>query len=224
MAVQIDVARSELAFEAGFPSAEFSLLQGSSLLHHLYARLLPHGLKLADLRIERGAGNVGDYHVLCYLFDYLMTIRVRIERIEVQCSSLPNAEQLGKYQAAIVDLLQAVKDFKKDLSFRAFAVASTVHARLQGVSVRDYLASFAPTLPKGLGTPTGNGAAFYFGPEGDRILSSITLDTSALVSDALFVRIHAVWDASKISPETLAGGVAEGFVRQALDTLGLHTA
>lgn len=58
-------------------------------MHHLYRRLEPYGLKLADVRVERDAGNVADQHLLLYLFNYLMTVRIRVERIEVDCSELP---------------------------------------------------------------------------------------------------------------------------------------
>ena len=223
--MKINVQRSDLAFEAGFPQPEFGLLHdGSTLLQHMYARLQPHGLKLADLRVERGTGNVADYHVLCYLFDYVMTIRIRAERVEVNCSTLPNPDVLEKYKAAILDLLRAIKDCKNDLAFNAFAIAVSIHAKPEGVSAREYLASYIGHVPKGLGAPAGNGVAFYFGPEGDRILSSITLDNSAVVSEALYVRIHAVWDARKAPAESLSAGLAEEFVRQALESLGLQTA
>jgi hypothetical protein len=221
--VKISVERSDLTFEAGFPQPEFGLIRdASALLQHVYARLQTHGLKLSDLRIERGNGTVGDYHVLCYLFEYVMTIRIRAERIEVICSMLPNPEALAKYKAAILDLLRAVQEFKANLVFRAFAVAVNVHAKLEGTSVREYLSSFVTHVPKGLGTPAGNGVAFYFGPEGERTLATLTLENSALVADALFVRIHGVWDAAKAPIETLTAGLAEGFVNQALQSLGLE--
>ncbi len=56
----------------------------------------------------------------------------------------------------------------------------------------------------------------------NRVLASITLDNSAVVTDALFARIHAVWDAAKVSVEDLAGGMAEGFIRTALQGLDLQ--
>jgi hypothetical protein len=222
VAIKVEVVRSDLAVEAGFPQPEFWLFRDvSALLHRLHTRLQPHGLKLTDLRLERATGNVAEQHVLCYLFDYLMTVRVRVERVEVNCSALPSPEYLDKFKAATLDVLRAVKDLRADLSFRAFAVAVGVHAKLEGQSARDYLTQFVAKVPQGLGASTGNGIVFYFGPEGERLLSSVTVDASALVPDGVFARIHGVWDASKIAPESLTG-TAEAFVRQGLESLGLQ--
>jgi hypothetical protein len=221
--VKIKVQRSDLSFEVGFPQPEFGLLREvSTVLQHVYTRLQPHGLKLADIRVERGTGDVADYHLLCRLFDYVMTIRIRVDRIEVICSTLPNPEALQKYKAATLDLLRAIKDVKSDVSYRAFAMAVNIHAKLEGQSVREYLSSFVSNIPKGLGAPAGNGVAFYFSPEGDRTLATLTLEHSAVVADALFVRIHAVWDPNKAQLEALTGSLAEQFVYQALKSLGLE--
>jgi hypothetical protein len=223
VATKASVVRSEVAFEAGYAQPEFALFRdAAALLHHLYARLQPHGLKLTDLRVERGAGNVAEQHVLFYLFDYVMTVRVRVERLEVTCASLSSEEHLQKFKAATVDLLQAVKDVKSELAFRAFAVASSIHVMLDGQSTRAYLAQFAARIPEGPGPLTGSGSVFYFGPSEDRLLSAITVDTSALVPDGLFVRVNGVWDASRVAPDFLRTGTVDAFVRRAHESLGLQ--
>jgi hypothetical protein len=222
VATQASVQRSEMWFEAAFAQPEFLLFANiPPLLQRLYARLEPHGLKLTDLRVERGTGGVAEQNILFYLFDYWMTVRVRVERIEIHCSTLPDQEYVNKFKAAMVDVLRAIKDLKPDFAFRAYAVAVGVHAKLEGQSVRDYLAQFVANVPKGLGASTGNGAVFYFGPEGDRLLSSLTVDPSALVPEAVFAKVHGLWDASKVSVEVLSGN-AEAFIRQGLDSLGLQ--
>jgi len=222
VATKASVERSELSFEAGFSQPEFSLFSNvAPLLQRLYARLQPHGLKLTDLRLERGTGGVAEQNVLFYLFDYWMTVRIRVERIEIHCSTVPNREYVDKFKAAMVDVLRAVQELKPDFLFRAYAVAVDVHAKLEGQSVRDYLAQFVANIPKGLGSSTGNGAVFYFGPEGDRLLSSVTVDPSALIPEAVFAKVHGLWDASKVTAEVLSGN-AEAFIRQGLDSLGLQ--
>jgi len=66
------VEKADLLFEAAFEKPDFALLRDTSgLLEHLFRRLEPHGLRLNDLRLERGAGGLGDFHVLCYLFNYI---------------------------------------------------------------------------------------------------------------------------------------------------------
>lgn len=210
-------------FEAGFPKPEFGLFRdGAALLDRLYQSLEPYGLRLTDIRAERGAGHVGDQHMLLYLFNYVMTVRVRVERIEVVCSDL-RPEHVETFKAAILDVLRAVKDFKPDLSFRAFALAVGLHATLAGTRVRDYLARFVANAPDNLGPSTGSGVVFYFGAEGDRLLSTVTADVSAVVPDGLFVRVHGVWDGGSVSPDTLAG-IADAFVRRALEGVELQLA
>ena len=110
-------------------------------------------MRLTDIRFERGVGNVGDQHILLYLFNYWMTVRIRAERIEIICSDLPQ-EHVEKFKAAILDVLQAVKDYRPDLSFRAFAIAIGLHGKLEGQPVREYLARFVTNVPKKLGPPT----------------------------------------------------------------------
>lgn len=221
MAIKLEVAKADLTFEAGFPQPEFDLFQDvSTLLNRVFKRLEPYGLRLSDLRVERGAGNVGDQHVLCYLFNYWMTVRIRVERIEILCSELPR-DYVERIKAAITDVLRAVKDYRPNLDFRAFAVAVGLHVKLQDQPVRDYLARFVANIPQELGPSTGSGALFYFGPEGDRLLSTLTVDLSAVVQEAAYLRLHGVWDAKKVALDSLSG-TADTFVRQALASLGLQ--
>jgi hypothetical protein len=221
LAIKLEVARADLQFEAVYPQPDFGLFRDeSAVLHHLFKRLEPHGLRLSDVRIESGSANVGEQKILCHLFNYWMTIKLNIEKIEVVCAQLPR-DHVEKFNAAILDVLRAVKDYRADLAFKAFTVGVGVHAKLEGQPGRDYLARFAANIPQKLGPSTGNGAVFYFGPEGDRMLSSVTADVSAVVQDAVWLRIHGVWDARKVTPDSLPG-IAAGFVRQALESLGLQ--
>ena len=221
MTIKLEVSKADLVFEAGFPKPEFGLFrEGTRLLDQLYTRLEPHGLKLTDIRMERGNGSVGDQHLQLYLFNYLMTVRVRVERVEITCSDLPQ-DLVDRFKAAIVDTLRAVKDYQRDLSFRAFVIAFGLHAKLEGMSARDFLVRFVTNTPGNLGASTGFGAAFYFGPHENRLLSTITVDASALVPDGLFVRINTVWDPDRVAIDSLAD-VADSYTRQVLESLGLQ--
>jgi hypothetical protein len=221
VASKLEVTKGDLLFEAAFPKPDFALFRDTAtLLDRLYLRLEPYGLKLTDIRIERGAGNIGDQHVLLYLFSYWMTVRVRVDRIEVNCSDLPQ-DLVEKFKAAIIDVLRAVADCKPNVQFRTFALIIGLHGKLEGQQAREYLARFAADAPKNLGPATGSGAVFYFGVEDARLFATITTDLSAVVQDGLFVRIHGAWDASRVAADAFAD-IGDAFVRRALDSLGLQ--
>lgn len=220
MAIMLDVAKADLAFEAGYAQPEFGLFEDrSAILALLFKRLEPHGLRLTDLRFEQGNHNPGEQHIICYLFNFLMTVKIRLERIEVNCSELPR-EYTDKFKAAIIDVLKAVKEHRPNLLFRGFALAVGMHAKLKGLSPQDYLSRFVATVPQNLGPSTGNGVVFYFGPEGDRLLSSITVDMSAGIQDAVFLRVHGTWDATKVSADVISR-IGDAFLHQALESIEL---
>lgn len=215
------ISQADFQLEAGFSQAEFSLFrETSSLLDHLFKALAPHGARLTDLRVERGNGSVGDYHVLCYLFNYWVTLRVRVDRIEIIGSQMPQ-EYVHKYGVAIVDALQAVRTCRQDLSYRAYALVVGLHGLLEGMSVAEYLAKFVKNVPDGLGPSVGSGTVMYFGPAAERLLCSVTVDRSAVVADSLFCRTHIIWDATKVKIEGLPD-LAKDFVRQAVNGIGLE--
>lgn len=221
MPIKFEVVKADLNFEAAYTQPEFGIFRDSSnLLHHLFKRLEPHGLRLTDVRLEHGSTNVTDHYIQCSLFNYVMTVRVRVERIEIICTELPG-NYAEKYWAAIRAVLTAVTDFDSNLSFRTFAMAVGLHGKPEGKTVHEYLAPLTPRVPQNLGPFTGSGAVFYFGPEGERLLSSVTADMSILLQDSLYLRIQGFWDAKKVTPDSFYS-VADAFARKALSSLELE--
>lgn len=220
MAIMLDVAKAELAFEAVYSQPEFGLFDDrSAILNHLFKRLGPHGLRLADIRFEQGNLNLGEQNIICYLFNYWMTVKIRLERIEINSSEMPR-EYVDKFKAAIVDVLRAVNDHRPNLSFGGFVLAVGIHAKLEGLSPRDYISRFVTTVPQSLGPSTGHGVVFYFGPEGNRRLSSVTADVSAVTQGAVYLRIHGAWDSTNVLAD-LSSGIGGNYVDQALESMGL---
>jgi hypothetical protein len=221
MAVKFDVRHADLNFEAGFNQADFKLFSDAhGLLHQLYKGLEPHGVRLSDLQIERGAGTAADWHVLCYLFNFWMTIRIRLDRIEVFCSELTQ-DYVAKYGSAIVDTLNAVIAYRPESGFRAYGLTVSLHGVLEGHSLKQYLSRFTKGIPEQLGPSIGSGTVMYFGPDRERLLSSVTLDMSTRLPDALYARVNIVWDATKIDAQTIPK-LSEAFVRQSLSHVGLE--
>jgi len=212
-----EVAKSDLAFEAGFTEPAFGLLQDPDLLAALFTRLAPFGAQLNDLRVELGSGSVGDEHLLWYLFNYVMTMRVRVDRVEVSCP-LPK-DQMARFTEAMVETLRALTE--SDISFRAFAMTVAVHAKLKGTSPAQYLSRFVANAPKALGPLAGNGTVFYFGPEADRLRSDVTVDTSAVVPDAVFFRVRMLLDPKKVTLESVVQ-VAKQYVQTSFQNLDVN--
>lgn len=221
MSTTFQVEKGDLLFEASFEGPDFAFFQDTAgLLRHLFQRLERYGLRLNDLRVERGTGSVAEFHVLCYLFNYWMTIRVRVDRAEVMCANLPK-EDVETLKAVILDVLTAIRDHRPNLTYRAFGLAVGLHGRPEGMASKDYLSRFVSSVPKNLGPLTTNGVVFYFGPDAERLLSALTVDASALVSNGVYLRLQGTWDGKRVAPEALPD-LADQFLRQSVECLGLR--
>lgn len=221
MATKFTVSQAEFQLEAGFSQAEFSLFrETNSLLDHLFKVLQPHGARLADIRVDTGGGSAADFNILCYLFNYWVTLRVRIDRIDIVGSQLPQ-EYVQKYSAAIVDTLLSVQSYHQNLKYRAYTFIVGMHGSLEGASVKKYISNFVKNVPDGLGPSAGNGTVMYFGPAGERLLCSVTIDRSTTVPDGLFCRTYVAWDANKVKIEGLPE-LANRFVRETVSQIGLE--
>src|SRR5437870_5486398 len=178
MATNFSIAQAEILFEAGFDRPHFSLFRDTNgLLERVFKVLEPHGARLSDMWFERGSGSVGDYHFLCYLFNYWVTVRVRVDKIEFSGSQMP-VDYVQKYGAVIIDILSAVRGSSENLSYRAYALAVGLHGSLDGTTAHDFLAKFTKNVPDGLGPPISSGTVMYFGPFGERLTSCLMLDMS----------------------------------------------
>ena len=94
-----------------------------------------------------------------------------------------------------------------------------MHGSLESGSVKKYISNFVKNVPDGLGPSAGNGTVMYFGPVGERLLCSVTIDRSTTVPDGLFCRTYVVWDATKVKIEDLPE-LANRFVRETVSQIG----
>jgi len=218
MPIKLTVSRAELTLEAVYVRPEFNVA-GPSVLTRLFERLQPYGLRLADMRLERGTGTLSEFHVLGYLLDFLVTLRVRIDRVEVFCPQA-SVDNVNRLSTVVADALKAVQS-ALTIDYQTYSLSMNLHGSLEGQGVREYMAQFVASTPE-IGVPIGNAVAYYYGPEEDRLVATITLDKSLVTSDGLYVRPQATWDAKRVSPQDLPTR-AEQFVRLALDRVGLET-
>ena len=218
--VKFVISSADVTIEAGYQQPAFGLFRDEAgLFARLVSRLSRYGLKLSDMKIERGNGSFGDLHLFCHLLDYLLTVRIRLDRSEIYCSLLTEENKKGVIAAA-VETLDCLRE-SVDGQYRAYAISLNVHGLLENTSAKTFLSGLIAAPPTAAGPVTGNAVAYYFSPAQDRLASSLTFDVSAITPDGLYVRPQAVWDASRFTPEQVAER-AEGFVRNMLGSFGLE--
>lgn len=214
MPIKLAVSRSDLTIEAAYPQPQFGLFQENRGLYtRLAARLLPHGLKLSEMKIEHGNGSIGEYHLSFFLLEYLLVVRVRVDRTEVYCTQLTD-DNKSRVVAAAKETLACLRE-TIGTEYRAYAVTLNIHGVMENQSAKVFLGTLVAAPPAAAGPIVGNGVGYYFAGAGDRIGSSLVLDTSALVPDGLYAKPQATWDASRLSLDELAERVEE-FVRTTL--------
>jgi hypothetical protein len=216
---RLNVSRADFTLEAVYQRPAFGTFRdGLAMPSRLFEALERHGLKLNDIKLERGNGSFGDYHVFCQLFDFRMTVRVRLERVEIIGVQLTD-DNVKDFAAASVDALTAVREHLSS-DYRAYGFSLNLHGTLDGLDVTTYLAQFVTKKPM-FGPVSGVAVAYYFGPSDDRLMATITLDVSALVPGGIYVRPQATWDGSRVTPDLLPSR-GEDFVRLALAAIDLE--
>src|SRR5687767_12689692 len=154
MPSNLEVFRAEVGLEATYSHPEFDLFESSAgLLGKLYKRLEKHGLKLAEIRAENSS-IIGDRHLIFHLFNYVMTSKIRYDKIEVNFFQFPRTE-IEKYSAALLDTLAAMKDAVPKVSYKTFATAVALHGRIEGQPTKTFLNRLTSKSPEGLGPSTG---------------------------------------------------------------------
>ena len=220
MLKDFEVLKAELAIEATYAQPMFDIFETStSLADKVFRRLEKYGLKLSELRAENSS-ILGERHLHCYLFNYVMIVKIRYDKIEINCTDLPRSH-VENFLAGILDVLGAVTDALPKMSFKTFAVALALHGKIEGQTTMEFLNGMTTKIPEGLGPSTGSGVVYYYGQENDRLWSSLTGDISAIVRDALFIRIHGVWDGSRTPVESVPN-LANDFSAKALGAIGLQ--
>lgn len=219
MAKDFEILKAELLLEVAYAQPMFNIFDSSSLVDKIFTRLEKYGLRLSDLRTE-DSSIIGDRYLQCYLFNYVMTVKIRYDKVEITCTEFPRSH-VDNFISGILDVLNAVKEFPQHISYKTFSTAIACHGRIEGQTTMEFLSKMPMQIPAGLGPSIGSGVVFYYGQENDRLLSSLTLDMSALIRDALFIRTHGTWDAGRIPVESLPKMIKE-FFAQALGAVGLQ--
>ena len=171
------------------------------------------------MKIDRGNGTFGDLHIFFYLLDFVVTVRIRLDRVEVYCSLLTE-ENRKRVIAAALETLGCLREFVGG-QYRAYAVALNIHGLLENQGAKAFLGRLITPPPAAVGSVAANAVAYYLSPAGERTSSSLTLDISAVTTDGLYVRPQATWDAVRLPLEDLPRK-AEEFVKEALGSFGIE--
>jgi hypothetical protein len=195
MPTTLKAARGDLAFQAEFAEPTFEIFRDSwPFYRRLHSSLAQFGLRLGDIRPERGAGSLGDLHVALTLFNATTTVRIRADKVEINCADTARVDGKSLENAA-VQILQTIKNHATTLQYRNYSIGIAVHGTVSGMDTKLFLAQFVKATSLDLGPHLATGGVIYHGPEGNRLLSAVTLDLSAVVTGGLFLRAYAVWNA-----------------------------
>ena len=219
MSTGFEVSRLDYSCEARYQQPEFDLFRDApALASHMYTALRGHGVTLPDLKIEQGDGNLGELHLFCKLFDFALTVRIRLDRVDIVAVYVSTTDQADRYSAAAVDALTAIQKVVKS-GYSAYTIQVHAHGTLADGNVKAFLAQFIAKTPAA-GPATGNGVGYYYGPSEDRLSSSIVADPSAIIPGGLYVRVQGIWDAARVRVQDLPIRT-NTYVRDALAALNL---
>ena len=79
--------RGEIFLRAVFAQPAFALWELNrlaELYQIIFASLSSHGLQLSDMKMEQGAGSLGDVQFSCFLKSFNGAVRLRLDRVEIQ--------------------------------------------------------------------------------------------------------------------------------------------
>jgi hypothetical protein len=198
----------DFSFRAQMAAPVFGFFENvPELFDQLYVRLADYGLEPSGMRLTNNGRNLGEtvmseVEAICSLPARKVVLRLRVDRVDIQCSDLTIAPlaELGRITAGG---LEAVKAYVPRVEFLSYAWSTGVHGLLSDSSCAEFVARFVARTPTGLGGLTGAGCAFYFAETPDASTTAVTLDMSGIVDGGLHVRTAVVCDPAQTASEAL---------------------
>ncbi|MEK6804381.1 MAG: hypothetical protein AABZ34_17230 [Nitrospirota bacterium] len=188
---KIDVHQAEVVYQAHFGLPVFTLLgQAAVDLHQaMYLALQPFGLGLQDMQVQTGAKDFSELQATYWLLRLNTTVRVYLDRVEVNCSSVHSSvEQV--YRQIVVVATDVAQRTIPESAYKSFTIQLALHGIMQTMSVDDFIAKQfnEANTPSGAGKLIGRGLVYYFGEEKEREFSSLLIEKSARIQDGIFLR------------------------------------
>lgn len=214
------VAQGDITVVGTFAEPAFSALRDLTPLYKaLYDSLNRFGLRLADMRVVTGIGNLAEAHLFCSLPNVATNIRVLVDKVEVVCFDSLRVDQQQFVEIA-QSTAQTVGGMIANNTFKSYALTANLHGFVEGTTTREYLTKITGPGPKNLGPLIGSGVVFYYGAEADRLTAFLTVDLSGLRAGAVYVRQHVEWDGAKVKLADVPTAT-EKFFRTGFEGIGL---
>jgi hypothetical protein len=178
-----------------------------------------YGLSLRDLKFE--AGDLSETNINCHLLNFSIMVRVRSERLEVTFYAL---DAWGREKAGqlVADAWQAIKGANPTLELMQHVVTFGMNLELpHGLTLNELMRRYV-LPPRDLKPHVNSGVIFYLGenPTTGENGGSIIMDASAFKAGALYIRVIANFDATKV-PIELLGVHSDEYLTRQLSSLGL---
>jgi len=215
------VKQSEASFEARFAFPAFALTALVPSLHqNMLLSLGKYGLTLDDIRVEGGLPNLSGVNTIYSLSTLNAFVRIWLNRLEIFFGDLARTseEQILEITEIALDNMQRIV---QDLHIETYTATLNMHGTLPDTEISQFFTQYVPNVPEGLGMVVGRGVVYYFGPEAERLSSSLLIDMSTVISEALYVRASAVFDGTKL-PRNHGLSVAREYVFKMLAGIRLE--
>lgn len=204
MATAFEFKQGYALFQAEYNRPALDALNPSIqvLVEQLLARFAPYGTKFADLKLDQADGDLGRANLHCPLVNFSTTLRVFVERVEIETFYLERV-RLETFRSLAVDAAAALQAARNGEGFRTYTFEVNVHGSLQGTTGSDFIGALSPFRPQHRGEQKGGALLAYFGQTDEQLVALLGADMSGAVKDGLFVRSRATWDASSLKPDSL---------------------
>lgn len=206
------VQEGEILIQGHFASPIFGILDPPASRVHsaFFVSLAPFGINVNDVKLGHGVPNLSEVSVTYPLLNFSSMVKLSLDKMEVaffNTSRLQREEMSAIFTKSFSSLMDIVPDTK----IREFAVNISLHTLLDGKQPEEFWRGYLPTVPRGIGPPSGQGVVFYYGGHDKTTASSVVFDMSARVSDGIFFRTSINFDGAKVSIRELPNAAEQAF-------------
>lgn len=218
----VEVRQADLAYYAVLEPPPFALGgRWVELQSAMYAHLRRFKLRLSDIKVESTTANPGDLAIVCWMDNYGVLARYRLDRVEVWSSNPRLAANTALVKDMVVQTMEVLRSVSPDTSVTVHSVNASIHGTLPGqCEVAARIASYVTKRPDGLPPLTPSGVSFLCEFPSGQGQGSIILEQSTLVPGGAFLRVMSEHIGSLSEGEALDR--ATEFFQAATARLGLE--